>query len=73
MKHLLPCLIVLLCVSNCHAGMVSGYTRRDGTYVSGYNRSNSNNTVMDNYSHKGNQNPFTGSQGHDYDRGKRVR
>jgi hypothetical protein len=42
---------------------VSGYTRSDGTYVQGYNRSSPNNTVQDNFSYYGNTNPYTGSTG----------
>jgi len=44
---------------------VHGYTRRDGTQVDGYHRSSPNGTVTDNYSYKGNTNPYTGSQGTD--------
>jgi len=50
------------------AKYVQGYTRKDGTYVNGYNRSESNSTVQDNYSHKGNTNPYTGEQGSNYNR-----
>ena len=47
---------------------VQGYTRSDGTYVQGYTRSSPNNTVRDNYSYKGNTNPYTGSTGSNYNR-----
>lgn len=50
------------------ADYVKGYTRRDGTYVQGYNRSSPNNTVRDNYSHRGNLNPYTGETGSNYNR-----
>ncbi|MBA4419379.1 MAG: hypothetical protein C0392_15965 [Syntrophus sp. (in: bacteria)] len=40
---------------------VRGYTRSDGTYVQPYYRSSPDGTVTDNYSFKGNQNPYTGS------------
>lgn len=43
---------------------VDGYYRNDGTYVQGHFRSNSNNTTLDNYSTKGNINPFTGEKGY---------
>lgn len=43
---------------------VSGYTRGDGTYVSGYYRSTANSTNWDNFSTVGNYNPYTGSVGH---------
>ena len=42
---------------------VQGYYRADGTYVQGYYRSAPNNTTLDNYSTKGNTNPYTGQQG----------
>jgi hypothetical protein len=42
----------------------SGYYRRSGTYVQPYYRSNSNNTRFDNYSTRGNYNPYTGSKGY---------
>jgi len=44
---------------------VQGYYRRDGTYVQGYYRSSPNDTVQDNYSFKGNVNPYTGKTGTD--------
>lgn len=62
-KILLALTMVLLSASLVYAGWVNGYTRKDGTYVSGYNRSDSNNTVRDNYSYKGNTNPYTGKEG----------
>ena len=65
-KIFLALLFVLLTVSLAWAGYVKGYTRKDGTYVSGYNRSDSNYTVRDNYSYKGNYNPYTGRQGTNY-------
>ncbi len=42
---------------------VRGYTRRDGTYVSGYHRTSSDNTVNNNYGTRGNMNPYTGASG----------
>jgi len=43
---------------------VDGYYKKDGTYVPGHFKSNSNNTTLDNYSTKGNINPFTGEKGY---------
>ena len=40
-----------------------GYTRSNGTYVIGHMKTNSNETNHDNYSTRGNSNPFTGSNG----------
>ena len=45
---------------------VSGYYRSNGTYVNGYYRSCSNSTVTDNYTFKGNTNPYTYDTGTDY-------
>ena len=42
---------------------VRGYTRKNGTYVQGHQRSNPNSTTTDNWSHKGNVNPYTGKAG----------
>ena len=42
---------------------VDGYTRRDGTYVAPTVRSSPNNTKLDNYSTRGNVNPYTGNEG----------
>lgn len=38
---------------------VKGYTKANGTVVQGYYRSSPNGTVKDNYSYKGNVNPYT--------------
>lgn len=46
---------------------VHGYTRSDGTHVSGYYRSSPDSTVQDNYSYKGNTNPYTGQVGDNRD------
>lgn len=42
---------------------VKGYTRKDGTYVQPHYRTSPNNTKLDNYSTKGNYNPYTGKRG----------
>lgn len=42
---------------------VSGYTRKDGTYVQPYFRTAPNSTNLDNFSTKGNVNPYTGKPG----------
>jgi len=59
-------LVVVLMPAFLSAEWVSGYYRSNGTYVQGYNRSNSNSTVTDNYSYKGNVNPYTGETGTNY-------
>lgn len=42
---------------------VSGHTRKDGTYVAPHYRSAPNSTKADNWSTKGNVNPYTGKAG----------
>lgn len=42
---------------------VNGYARKDGTYVAPHYRSSPNNTTADNYSTRGNVNPYTGVVG----------
>ena len=69
MKKLLLALMAFLLFSPlCYAGDVSvkGYTRKDGTYVAPYHRSSPDNTVTNNYDYKGNINPYTGQEGHNY-------
>lgn len=41
----------------------SGYLRSNGTYVSGYHATNPNGTRNDNFSTRGNVNPYTGEPG----------
>lgn len=42
---------------------VKGYNRRDGTYVQPHYRSDPNSNKYDNWSTKGNVNPYTGREG----------
>ena len=42
---------------------VNGYYRKDGTYVQPHYRSNADSNPWNNYSTKGNTNPYTGQQG----------
>ncbi|WP_082806943.1 hypothetical protein [Collimonas pratensis] len=42
---------------------VHGYTRSNGTHVGSYHATNRNATKNDNYSTKGNVNPYTGKAG----------
>lgn len=58
--------VFLLTTSLAFAERVRGYYRKNGTYVSGYNRSDRNSTVRDNYNYKGNTNPYTGQTGSNY-------
>jgi hypothetical protein len=42
---------------------VSGYTKKNGTYVQPSHATNPNGSKLDNYSSKGNSNPYTGQNG----------
>ena len=42
---------------------ISGYTRSNGTYVAPSHATNPNGTKLDNWSTKGNVNPYTGQAG----------
>lgn len=42
---------------------VRGYTKSNGTYVQGHYKTKSNNSLYDNYSTRGNTNPYTGKKG----------
>lgn len=60
--------IALTIVAVCGFGAiadehVNSYQRKDGTTVHEYERTNPNQTKADNYSTKGNTNPYTGKQG----------
>lgn len=68
----LICLIVLILIlsglelysqTNPRHVRVSGYYRKDGTYVQPYFRTAPNHTNRDNFSTKGNVNPYTGKPG----------
>ena len=57
----------------CAAGMstavladqyVQGYFRSDGTYIAPHYQTAPNNTKLDNYSTRGNVNPYTGQPGY---------
>lgn len=63
-----PILIIL--TSACFAfsapaeKSVKGYTKKDGTYVAPHIRSSPNKDKSDNFSSKGNTNPYTGKKGY---------
>lgn len=64
MKKLLILLLLLTFTTSCYAAnYVNGYTRKNGTYVQGHYRSNADYTKFNNYSTRGNYNPYTGKQG----------
>lgn len=63
--RLLPLLIslALFCPLFAKDVPVKGYTRKDGTVVKPHTRSAPNSTKSDNYSTRGNVNPYTGKPG----------
>lgn len=57
---------LLLCLSGvlfARDTYVKPYVRKDGTHVQGHYRTAPDNTVHNNYSTKGNINPYTGKEG----------
>lgn len=62
-KAVLLLALASLCATSFAAERVRGYTRKDGTYVQPHYRSSPNSSVYDNYSTKGNVNPYTGKAG----------
>ena len=64
MKTILAVIILSASFTYAYADeYVHGYTRGDGTYVEPYHRSSPNDTTSDNWSTKGNYNPYTGKEG----------
>jgi hypothetical protein len=50
--------------SNPNVRYQQGYTKKNGTYVQTHYKTQSNKTNIDNYSTKGNINPYTGKKGY---------
>lgn len=65
MKNLVVALLVIGTSVALAQGshMKQGYIKKDGTYVPPSYATNPNNTKLDNYSSKGNINPYTGKEG----------
>jgi hypothetical protein len=64
MKFLLTLLLLLSAISvSANDVYVRGYTKSNGTYVSPHYRTAPDSTPYNNYSTKGNTNPYTGKQG----------
>ena len=55
--------ITLIISAPAFARRVRGYMRSDGTYVHSYHRTNKDHSKSNNYSAKGNTNPYTGKKG----------
>ncbi|MCW2066747.1 UNVERIFIED_ORG: hypothetical protein M2420_002101 [Stenotrophomonas maltophilia] len=67
MKGILMFFVGLLLAWTSHVDArgvrVSGYVKKDGTYVAPHYRSVPNRSALDNYSTRGNYNPYTGQSG----------
>lgn len=59
----LTCLLFAISTTAIAGTYVRGYTKSNGTYVAPHYRSSPNSTTYDNYSTKGNYNPYTGQKG----------
>lgn len=64
MRTLLCLTIGFLALSAMADKSVKGYTKKDGTYVAPHHKSSPNSRKDDNYSSKGNVNPYTGKKGY---------
>ncbi|WP_313632519.1 hypothetical protein [Massilia timonae] len=62
-KAILAVILMALTASAVAQTHVRGYTKKDGTYVAPHYRSSPNSTRNDNYSTRGNVNPYTGKAG----------
>lgn len=64
MRFAIYCVALLALAGSAAAGdYVKGHFRSNGTYVQPHYRSSPNNSTFDNYSAKGNYNPYTGEKG----------
>jgi hypothetical protein len=63
MKTVLAIALALASIGAAAQVQVNGYVKKDGTYVAPTVRSSPNNTQADNYSTKGNVNPYNGNEG----------
>jgi len=60
---LLPLGLAMVAAASAKDQPVSGYVKKDGTYVAPHVQTSPNATKADNYSSKGNVNPYTGKEG----------
>ena len=63
MKLLLAALALIFSTAVLADTQVKGYYKKNGTYVEPHYRSSPNSTSTDNFSTKGNVNPYTGKEG----------
>ncbi|MGH8562750.1 MAG: hypothetical protein ACREXW_01165 [Gammaproteobacteria bacterium] len=71
MRVLLGTLLLALSLGASADQWVSGYTRKDGTYVQPHMRSDPDGYRPNNYSTRGTVNPYTGERGYRSDDGYR--
>lgn len=65
MKKLLYIVLLLCFTLPCYSAQrVNGYMRSNGTYVAPHYRSSSDSYKFNNYSTRGNVNPYTGKKGY---------
>lgn len=64
MKNLIALFLLLFSAGALADQSVGGYIRQDGTYVAPYTRSSPNSYRYDNYSSRGNYNPYSGQRGY---------
>ena len=63
-KMIILCLgLGLLVIGTADAAYTRGHMHRNGTYVSGYHHTTADKTRINNYSTRGNYNPYTGKTG----------
>ncbi len=63
MKYLIIASLLVISSSGFAAQNVRGHTTKDGKYVEPHYRSDPNGNKYDNWSTKGNTNPYTGKNG----------
>ncbi|MDQ2640378.1 MAG: hypothetical protein M3Y79_07350 [Pseudomonadota bacterium] len=65
LKSILLAVVAVAVTAGVHAAdtYTKGYVKKDGTYVQGHYKTKANDTKLDNYSTKGNTNPYTGKKG----------
>ena len=64
MKMIIIALVLILgSISQANAEPVNGCVKKSGVYVAPHYRTNQDNSRLNNYSTKGNYNPYTGKQG----------
>jgi hypothetical protein len=64
MKKIIGVVIILSCASaSLGQNRVRTYVKKNGTVVHTHSRTKANRTKSDNYSTKGNRNPYTGKKG----------